>query len=615
MLKPEIYKLEITSELRNKLQQKIFSALFDNIDQLVPHRRTREGIPSLTVTEIKERLKALLPIYAKDISQNFQSKPRQENIDALDIGNRLHDWLKEIIMFFRREGAECLREGLSLRDPDETYRFVWNSLFDRKLVSLAQSSGLLKSDSDIEKCDILMESMKLWIKEICDSLRKMNLKKFSPTAYFLDLENDLNEIISFKDKKIHLRGRPDAVTLNQENGEICLWEYKFGNQAQYELQIAQVLFYMSLIEAAKGVTCKKGIMWTFSPCEEVLPQKVRDDIKIEDPAPPFPPEVEEAFLGYVGNELSVRKLKVKLTLATRKQPKKMPDNIMFCGPAGLGKTELARRVASCLELPFIDIPSTSFNSLQQLVTEIDRTLMSHNLKAEEAGTDSGKPKMKYPPLVLFIDEAHNLSRRADEFLNLFEPKERRAVVKDIVGDFADATILLATTDKGTLPTAFLTRFRMIDLVPYSIEEVGRLISMEFTRKGKEVTSDVCLGIAKVGRLVPRLALSKINEFIDHNEYNPEAYSFTVEGLKRMLSEVWQVDENGLTAGDFLYLDCVKEQPKGILVLNNLLPCNIEEIRNVIEPYLMQINAAKSTKRGRSITEYGRMILKNKPEWL
>ena len=45
MLKPEIFKLEITSELRNKLQQKIFNALFDIIDQLAPHRRTREGIP------------------------------------------------------------------------------------------------------------------------------------------------------------------------------------------------------------------------------------------------------------------------------------------------------------------------------------------------------------------------------------------------------------------------------------------------------------------------------------------------------------------------------------------------------------------------------------------
>ncbi|MDR4503397.1 MAG: AAA family ATPase [Candidatus Scalindua sp.] len=615
MLKPEIFKLEITTELRNKLQQKLFETLFDNIDELPPLHRTKEGIPSFTVTEIKERLKALLPTYAKDISQHLKITPKDKRTDALNIGNQLHEWLKEAILFFRREGAECLREGLSRPGPDEAYPFVWSTLFHRKLISLAQSSGLLKNDSDIEKCDILMECIKLWVKEICQNLKKLNMKKFSPSAYFLDMETQLDAIIRFGDKKIHVRSRPDAVTLNQANGEICLWEYKYGNQGQYELQIAQVLFYMSLIEAVKGVKCKRAILWSFSPREEILPQKVREDIKIEEPAPPFPEEVEEAFSGYIGNELSVRKLKVKLTLATKKQPRKMPDNIMFCGPAGLGKTELAKRVASCLELPFINIPAISFSNLEQLVSEIDRTLRAHNLETEESGIDSGKPRRKYPPLVLFIDEAHRLSRRADEFLNFFEPKERRAVVKEFVGDFVDATILLATTDKGALPSAFLTRFRMLDLVPYSIEEVGMIIYEEFKNKDMVITADVCRGIAKVGRLVPRLALSRMGDFLEHNEFKAESYPFSMKGLQNMLKEVWLVDENGLTPSDFLYLDCVKEQPRGVLILNNLLPCKIEEIRNIIEPYLMQINAVKSTKRGRSITEYGRMILKNRPEWL
>ncbi len=615
MLKPEIFKLEITSDLRDKLEQKVFSTLFDNIDELPPLRRTKEGIPSFTVTEIKERLKVLLPTYATEIGQYFQITPKDNSIDAFDVGNRLHDWLKETILFFRREGAESLREGLSMPDPDDTYQFVWGSLFHRKLISLAQSSGLLKNDSDIEKCDILIECIKLWVKEICNNLKKLDLKKFSPSVYFLDLETQLNAILSFGNKKIHLRSRPDAITLNQDNGEICLWEYKYGNQGRYELQIAQVLFYMSLIEAAKGIPCKRAILWSFSPYEEILPEKTREDIKFEEPAPPFPAEVDDAFTGYIGNELSVRKLKVKLTLATKKEPRKMPDNIMFCGPAGLGKTELARRVALCLKLPFINIPATSFHNLEQLVSEIDRTLKTHNLETEKCGTDSGKPKLKYPPLVLFIDEAHKLSRKADEFLNFFEPRERRAVVKEFVGDFVDATLLLATTDKGTLPSAFLTRFRMIDLLPYSIEEVGKIISDEFKKKDVAIKDDVCLGIAKVGRLVPRLALSRMGDFLEHNEYRAGTYPFSMDGLQNMLREVWQVDENGLTTNDYLYLECVKEQPRGILVLNNLLPCQIEEIRNIIEPYLMQINAAKSTKRGRTITEYGRMILKSRPEWL
>ncbi|MCP5003489.1 MAG: AAA family ATPase [Planctomycetes bacterium] len=623
MLKPEIFKLEITNELRRKLQQKIFSTLFNNIDELPPLRRTKEGTPSFTVTEIKERLKVLIPIYSKDIGHHFQITPGNTGIDAFNIGNRLHDWLKEVILFFRREGADCLREGLSLPDQDTSYHFVWSSLFHRKLISLAQSSGLLKNDSDVEKCDMLIECIKLWVREICISLRKLNLKKFTPSAYFLDLETPLNATIAFGDKKLHLRSRPDAITLNESTGEICLWEYKFGCQGQYELQIAQVLFYMSLIEAVKGVTCKSAVLWSFIPREEIVPLKARKNINIDEPAPPFPEEVEEAFSGYIGNELSVRKLKVKLTLAARRKPRKMPDNIMFCGPAGLGKTELARRVASCLDLPFINIPATSLitfpatsrSYLELLVSEIDRALKELNMEAEEIGTDSGKPLLKYPPLVLFIDEAHKLSRKADEFLNFFEPKERRAVVKEFVGDFVDATILLATTDKGMLPSAFLTRFRMIDLIPYTCEEVGMIVSEEFRNNQMKIPPpDVCQGIAKAGRLIPRLALNLIGDFLEQNEFNAESFPFSMEGLQNMFRKVWMVDENGLTSNDFKYLECVNDQPRGILALNNLLPCKIEELKNSIEPYLMLINAAKSTKRGRSITEYGRMILKNKPEW-
>jgi holliday junction DNA helicase RuvB len=48
-----------------------------------------------------------------------------------------------------------------------------------------------------------------------------------------------------------------------------------------------------------------------------------------------------------------------------------------------------------------------------------------------------------------------------------------------VGDFKDATLLAATTDKGLLPGPFLSRFRIIDLVPYTAEEVAAIISPVF----------------------------------------------------------------------------------------------------------------------------------------
>jgi Holliday junction DNA helicase RuvB len=254
------------------------------------------------------------------------------------------------------------------------------------------------------------------------------------------------------------------------------------------------------------------------------------------------------------------------------------------------------------------VPATSFKNLADLLSQIDRALDAQGLQPEQIGTDSGRPKYKYPPLVLFVDEAHKLSRRADEYLNFFEPRERRAVTANRVGDFTDATFLLSTTDQGKLPPPFRTRFKIVDLMPYSVEEVGIIVRLEFQRAGKNVGRDVCEALAKVGRLVPRTALLKAGEFLEYHVYQPDFYPLTIGGLHRLMKQTWLTDANGLTRNDLLYLRAVEEVPRGISALTSLLPCAKEEIETVIEPYLVQIEAAKMTNRGREITEMGRAIL-------
>lgn len=609
MLKAEIYELQITPEIRSRIEPKILGALFDSLNEYPARGRGGMRMPMLTVSQAKERLAAELPSYRKFVGEQLPVEWKESALGPTDVGNILHLWIAEAITLFRQEGADFIRQGLHAKTLDEKYAFVWNSLFHSRLISMVQSSGLLGDQSGIQTCDIVMECMKLWTKKICERLIGITPESFSPSAFFLDVESDLDATLSFGDRRLRLRGRPDAVFFDHRTGEIRLWEYKFGRQGQYELQIAQVLLYMSLLEYAKGIKCSSGFLSVFRPVEDAsVPNDFSEKLQVEDVRPPFPPEVERTFEGYVGNERAVYQLKVDLTLALREKPPRMPENIMLCGPGGLGKTELARRVAKGLGTPLIDAPASQIRDLNHLLSIIDAALESNKIPCLNIGDDSGKPRIKYPPLVLFLDEAHELKRKADSYLNLFEPNDRRAFGADHVGDFKDATFLLATTDKGKLPKPFLTRFRMIDLVPYSVQEVAMIVKLTLARKQHNVDDDLCVGLARIGRLVPRLAIERANQFMKHHEFMASEYPLTVVGLKNMMVKVWNVDELGLTDNDKQYLRTLETGPRGMDSLSRLLSCGKEEIANEIEPYLFQLDAVKSTPRGREITELGRKIM-------
>jgi len=608
MLKPELCELEITPEIREKIQGKVLRALFDNVDRFPPRRRTKSAVFSLTVTQAKERLEMALPAYRHYLGELLPVSWKEYAGDQVEVGSLLHEWIKEAITFFRQEGAELFSVAIT-HPAEEAYRAVWSALFQHRLLSLVQSSGMLRDDSGIRVCDLVVECMKLWTRRVCDYFRRAGLPTSSQSVVFLDPDLDLEVVLRFDGRAIHLRGRPDAVLFDRARGEIHVWEYKFGRQGQYELQIVQLLLYMVLLDHSAGSEPRRGFLTIFRPVvDKDVPEEARKRLQLDDVEPPFPDAIEKTFAGYVGQRAAVHTLKVKLTVALRRNPPRMAANIMMCGPGGLGKTELARRVARALGTPLVDKPSTSFRNLEDLISKIDEALAAAGLQPQAVGTDSGLPKFKYPPLVLFVDEAHALAKRSDEYLNFFEPTERRAVTRDRVADFSDATILLATTDKGKLPGPFLSRFGIVDLVPYSVDEVGQIVKEVFQREGTEVSDEVCHMLARIGRLIPRQAMSKAGEFLEHHSCSQSYYPLTLEGLKKMMERHWLVDQNGLVPSDFAYLRAVETGPKGIGPLCSLVQCGQHEILTVIEPYLLQIRAIKLTNRGREITELGRAIL-------
>jgi len=609
MLSPELFTLSIDAEIREAIQANVFQALFRSLQDLPSRQTNRKGTPSLTVTEVKERLAMALPQYRDVVGRALPLDWRNLGFTSIQMGAVLHEWIEDASAFFRREGGDCIRKGLTYSTHAEFSRYVWNCLFSRRILGKAQSSDMLRDVNGVQVCDLVIESLKKWTNHVCSHLWGIKPNAFNPSAFFLDTETALEAELEYEGQYIHLRGKPDAVFLDQERSRIHVWEYKFGQQGQIELQIAQVLLYMALIEAAKGCSCSSGVLTFFRLVEDAAGDpRVTLFFERRKPKEPFHPSVEKAFQGYIGNDHAVYQLKVTLTIGLRQTVPKAGFNIMFCGPGGTGKTELARRTAEALGTPFVNMPATALKNPDELVRKIDSVVEESGTTPEQVGTDSGMQLLRYPALTVFIDEVHAMARQADAYLNMLEPGERRAVCRDRVCDFRKIVFLAATTDKGKLPAAFLSRFRIIDLRSYTLEEMCEIVRLRFVQSGVEVSPDVCAVLARVGRFVPRVSLERTREFLEYHEFSPHKYQISEAGIRAIMDEFWHVDINGLTPHDRAYLEALQTGPKGFQALATILPCGKEEIERVVEPYLAQLGAIRMSGRGREITEIGRGAL-------
>lgn len=309
----------------------------------------------------------------------------------------------------------------------------------------------------------------------------------------------------------------------------------------------------------------------------------------------------------VGQEEAKERIRPLLREALEASPRMLPENLMFTGSRSLGKTLFAQTLADILQLPFLDLNGTTLTTDDDLVDRINTACIDAGQMPQQTDTVGGVPVILYPPVVVFIDECHMMGKRLQEsLLTALEPNNRRAKPQGQIANLSQTTFLLATTEPDGLSEAFVSRMRVIALIPYSREDIAAIIAKAYP----SLPLSVRRHLAIAGRLVPRQALTEAKDFElhmkqDHPDQRPS------EQLALAFMKKRGIDEAGLISRDYEYLEVLERaggSPVGAQAIATQLHLEEKTVARDIEPFLIQINLVERTPSGRTITRQGLEIL-------
>ena len=334
-----------------------------------------------------------------------------------------------------------------------------------------------------------------------------------------------------------------------------------------------------------------------------LPQPAPDAMSITmlPSRDPLLRKARSAFEGFIGNQDTIELLVPELAEALELSPPVMGANIVFTGRASTGKTTLARKIASALGTPFLEISGGGIPSVEVLL-ELMAERVKLSLLPPESAPRSGEEReesrvVSLPPLCCFIDEVHELSLRAqNSMLTLLEPSGRRYERGSLTVDGAAVTFLFATTEFGKLTGPLRSRVDEYHLEPYSLEEV-----VEILRTHPEIPAfgdaTIYRQLAIAGQLIPRQAIRRAQKL------GTFARKYPSRGLLELLGHLygrWKLDGRGLGVKHRRYLAELAKAggPVGLQRLSDSLGIGQNEITQVIEPVLLHLELVRISGAGR-----------------
>jgi Holliday junction resolvasome RuvABC ATP-dependent DNA helicase subunit len=316
-------------------------------------------------------------------------------------------------------------------------------------------------------------------------------------------------------------------------------------------------------------------------------------------------QVRNAFTGFVGNEAVIQRLSNDLLRALIERPPYLAKNYLLTGLPSTGKTELARRIARALTLPFVKLDGRGVSSREKLFDLINGELASAGMTPSQTGQQLGLPVLEYPPLIVFVDEVHLVPRAVQEaLLTMLEAADRTVVLTNHVARVPKATFLFATTRSSEVDPAFVTRCEEIPLREYTEDQVAEIIRRNAPHA--DWSDDTYHVIARLGRCVPRIAI-QLAGALETAILVAEGERSVSEHLEEVRS-AREIDPFGLTRMDLEYLS-ILERASGPVGEQHLLQLartvDKDRILNEVEPFLVRLGFITHGPRGRELTTAGR----------
>lgn len=329
-------------------------------------------------------------------------------------------------------------------------------------------------------------------------------------------------------------------------------------------------------------------------------------------------KVDEAFKSFVANTEAVYAIKRALTVAIAStpdgQPVSIPKTFILSGPASVGKTDLARRIASVLGLPVVRLDGRTVRTPERLFEMIDTALLAHKpplapVFKEERG---GIPKFDYPGFLVFIDEIHLATEHVQEyFLTLLEADDRTMLLNGARGNriavVEKSAFVFATTKAADLDRAFRSRCIEVQLRRYTVDEVAQMVKDRYSH-----LPDVAIErIAACSRMLPRVAFSMAEDVREEVIYSAEDSPDIKACVKRVMNGRGIIYANGITRDDLRYLQALKKESRALgekAIKAQLFDVDEQRVSDDIEPFLMSLDLIRITGNGRALTPAGEQFL-------
>jgi len=288
---------------------------------------------------------------------------------------------------------------------------------------------------------------------------------------------------------------------------------------------------------------------------------------------------------FIGQERIKNNLKIILKAANKR--KEAVDHLLFCGPAGLGKTTLACLVAKEMSAT---VRITSGAVLERVG---DMVALLSSMEENE---------------ILFIDEIHRLNRTLEEVLypalesrKLYVIIGKGPAARPLTLDLPPFTLVAATTRPNLLSAPLRSRFGATFRIDYyDNKDIENIIFRSADILDIKITLEAAAKLAKASRFTPRTANRLLKRARDLAEVGN--HEIIDENLAEETLKFLELDNLGLESYDRRLLEIIIKKFKGGPTGLNTLAAALGEEKGVIEdiyePFLIKTGLLYKTGSGR-----------------